>query len=154
MKYIGGVVLCLCLSCKGALYCACVWPCWCVTNSQTLHLAPPSLSFSFQDAIQLGFLPPDVDTVTLLPVLQQVFSDGQLAAKELELRNHAGKFGLSPRRRRQQFGAVSGQLNQIFFDYPFSVPSYFALITRALIVLEGIAVTGDENFDLFRAAYP
>ena len=37
---------------------------------------------------------------------------------------------------------MSGQLNQIFFDYPISVPSYFALITRALIVLEGIAVTG------------
>ena len=35
-----------------------------------------------------------------------------------------------------------------------SVPDYFALITRAMIVLEGIAVTGDPDFDLFRAAYP
>eukprot|EP00947_MAST-08B_sp_MAST-8B-sp1_P006624 g6624.t1 len=59
-----------------------------------------------------------------------------------------------PERRRQQFKAISNQLNQIFFDFPFSVPSYFALITRALIVLEGIAVTGDPNFDIFRAAYP
>ena len=29
-----------------------------------------------------------------------------------------------------------------------------ALITRALIVLEGIALTGDKSFDLFDAAYP
>ena len=34
------------------------------------------------------------------------------------------------------------------------VPDYFALITRAMIVLEGIAVTGDPEFDLFKAAYP
>jgi hypothetical protein len=35
-----------------------------------------------------------------------------------------------------------------------AVPAYFALITRAMIVLEGIAVTGDPEFDLFKAAYP
>ena len=34
------------------------------------------------------------------------------------------------------------------------MPEYFALITRALIVLEGIALTGDKDFDLFEAAYP
>ena len=56
--------------------------------------------------------------------------------------------------RRAQFGAVSRELNQIFFDFPFAVPEYFALITRALIVLEGIALTGDKDFDLFDAAYP
>ena len=42
----------------------------------------------------------------------------------------------------------------MFFEYPFLVPDYFALITRAMIVLEGIAVTGDPEFDLFKAAYP
>jgi predicted unusual protein kinase regulating ubiquinone biosynthesis (AarF/ABC1/UbiB family) len=50
--------------------------------------------------------------------------------------------------------AISGELNEIFFDYPFQVPDYFALITRALIVLEGIALTGDPDFDLFAASYP
>lgn len=50
--------------------------------------------------------------------------------------------------------AVSLDLNRIFFEYPFLVPDYFALITRAMIVLEGIAVTGDPEFDLFSAAYP
>merc|ERR1719238_682657 len=56
--------------------------------------------------------------------------------------------------KRAQFAAVSRDLNQIFFEFPFSVPEYFALITRALIVLEGIALVGDKDFDLFQAAYP
>ena len=56
--------------------------------------------------------------------------------------------------RRKQFWAVSFDLNKIFYLYPFLVPDYFALITRAMIVLEGIAVTGDPDFDLFQAAYP
>ena len=34
------------------------------------------------------------------------------------------------------------------------VPDYFALITKAMIVLEGIALTGDPEFDLFNSAYP
>ena len=50
--------------------------------------------------------------------------------------------------------SVPSDLNVIFYTYPFLVPAYFALITRAMIVLEGIAVTGDPNFDLFQSAYP
>ena len=53
-----------------------------------------------------------------------------------------------------QLKGVSRELNAVFFDYPFTVPAYFALITRALIVLEGIAVHGDPQFDIFAAAYP
>ena len=55
-------------------------------------------------------------------------------------------------RRRKRIAAVSAELNDIFFRYPFSVPEYFALITRALIVLEGIALTGQSDFDIFSAA--
>ena len=64
--------------------------------------------------------------------------------------SHKGGVGA----RRAQFGAISRDLNSIFFEYPFTVPPYFALITRALIVLEGIAVTGDRDFDLFAASFP
>jgi predicted unusual protein kinase regulating ubiquinone biosynthesis (AarF/ABC1/UbiB family) len=56
--------------------------------------------------------------------------------------------------RRKRFSAVSFDLNRVFFVYPFLVPDYFALITRAMVVLEGIAVTGDPDFDLFSSAYP
>merc|ERR1711865_80741 len=63
-------------------------------------------------------------------------------------------FDFKTQERRAQFKHISRDLNKIFYDFPFVVPEYFALITRALIVLEGIAVTGDPNFDIFAAAYP
>jgi len=56
--------------------------------------------------------------------------------------------------RNKRFMAVSYELNKIFFAFPFCVPDYFALLTRAMIVLEGIAVTGNPDFDLFSSAYP
>ncbi|KAJ8602666.1 hypothetical protein CTAYLR_004119 [Chrysophaeum taylorii] len=91
-------------------------------------------------AIDLDFLPPDVDRDALLPVLQRVFDAAKLAESSKE--------------RRETFRRVSRELNDIFFNYPFRVPEYFALITRALIILEGIALLGDADFDIFQAAYP
>ncbi|EJK55279.1 hypothetical protein THAOC_25001, partial [Thalassiosira oceanica] len=34
------------------------------------------------------------------------------------------------------------------------VPPFFALVTRGLGLLEGIALAGDPDFDIFRASYP
>ena len=124
-----------------------------------------------EDAIELGFLPQDVNKETLLPgmnlrisnhfralinsisvlALQKIFDDAQLAIKEEAMAQLRFKAVQS---RRKKFMAVSKDLNIVFYTYPFLVPAYFALITRAMIVLEGIAVTGDPNFDLFQSAYP
>lgn len=57
-------------------------------------------------------------------------------------------------RRRRHLRNISDDLNDIFFRFPFRVPDYFALITRALVVLEGIALTGDPHFDLLEGAFP
>ncbi len=35
-----------------------------------------------------------------------------------------------------------------------SVPPFFALVTRGLGLLEGIALVGDPSFDIFQASYP
>ena len=43
---------------------------------------------------------------------------------------------------------------QITFDYPFRIPPYFALIIRAIGVLEGIALVGDPEFALVDEAFP
>ena len=125
-----------------------------------------------EDAVTLRFLPADVDRAALLPPLRAVFAQGKLAAATFQASRKEGR-GKEPQRardgagdapsggeygavaaKRAQFAAISKELNQIFFDFPFAVPEYFALITRALIVLEGIALTGDKDFDLWRAAYP
>ena len=107
----------------------------------------PFTPSSRAQAITLRFLPPDVDREALLPPLRRVFEQGRLAAAT----QASESLGGGGRRRgggraaeysavaskRRQFAAISRDLNQIFFDFPFAVPEYFALITRALIVLEG-----------------
>jgi len=122
-----------------------------------VHLMQGDVPALIQDAIVLGFLPADVETVELLPALQRVFDQGRAVQAEMQ-RQQAEEGAAQPRyqvqRRRKQFRAISNELNQVFFEHPFMVPEYFALITRALVVLEGIAVTGDPDFDLFTSAYP
>lgn len=96
-----------------------------------------------------------MDKASLLPALEKIFDDAQLAMKEesqVEAIKKAKYKAIVTRRKR--FMAVSNDLNSIFFNYPFLVPDYFALITRAMIVLEGIAVTGNPEFDLYNSAYP
>ena len=122
------------------------------TMTKTIvHLMQGDVPGLVEDAIDLGFLPRDVDKSSLTPTLQKVFDSAQLAVTD-EVRN--GLTYKAIQGRRKKFMAVSGDLNKIFFLYPFLVPDYFALITRAMIVLEGIALTGDPDFDLFKAAYP
>ena len=121
------------------------------TRTMTLaivHLMQGDVGGLVQDAVQLGFLPEDVDKESLQPALQRVYDGAQLADEVTSAKFKAVA------RRRKKFWAVSFDLNRIFFEYPFLVPDYFALITRAMIVLEGIAVTGDPEFDLFSSAYP
>jgi len=131
------------------------------TESMTatiVHLMEGDVKGLLKDAVQLGFLPEDVDRSKLLPVLQNIFDEARIQAeKELvEIENPApgqSKY-TAMASRRKKFSVISEDLNQVFFEFPFLVPDYFALITRALIVLEGIAVTGDPGFDIFQAAYP
>merc|ERR1711992_255250 len=122
------------------------------TMTKTIvHLMQGDVPGLVQDAIELGFLPENVDKESLTPTLQKVFDSAQLALTDQVKQGLTFK---AIQGRRKQFWAVSFDLNKIFYLYPFLVPEYFALITRAMIVLEGIAVTGDPDFDLFKAAYP
>lgn len=113
-----------------------------------VHLMQGNTAELINDLIHLGFLPDDVDKKALLPILDTIFSKARLARAVI------GDDGFQSEKLGQQFKAVSSQLNEVFFEFPFIVPDYFALITRALIVLEGIAVIGDPKFDIFAASYP
>lgn len=94
------------------------------------------------DAKKLGFLPINYDTTEIQPILSKILSDGLLGG------------GSNLHIRKQKLMEISNELNEVFFKYPFSVPPFFALITRGLGLLEGIALNGDPEFDIFRASYP
>merc|ERR1712127_89156 len=57
-------------------------------------------------------------------------------------------------KRKRKLMEISNELNEIFFRYPFRVPGFFALVTRGLGLLEGIALVGDPDFDIFLASAP
>lgn len=91
-----------------------------------------------QDFINLGFIPKGTDTRPIVPALTKVF-DVALAGGGAKSIN---------------FQELSSDLAQITFDYPFTIPPYFALVIRAISVLEGIALVGNPNFAIIDEAYP
>lgn len=52
------------------------------------------------------------------------------------------------------FQDLAADLAEITFEYPFRIPPYFALVIRAISVLEGIALVGNPNFAIIDEAYP
>ncbi|KAG7338448.1 ABC1 family-domain containing protein [Nitzschia inconspicua] len=94
------------------------------------------------DTKELGFLPRDFDTEELKPILTKVLTGGLLES------------GSDMKKRKRKLMEISNELNEIFFRYPFQVPGFFALVTRGLGLLEGIALVGDPDFDIFMASAP
>lgn len=95
-----------------------------------------------RDAKDLGFLPQDMDVKDLKPILTKILTEGILES------------GSNLHSRKRKLMGISNELNEVFFQYEFSVPPFFALITRGLGLLEGIALSGDPDFDIFKASLP
>ncbi len=102
------------------------------------HLLNRDYSEIGQDFINLDFIPQGTDTKPIVPALTKVF-DVALAGGGAKSIN---------------FQELSADLAQITFDYPFRIPPYFALVIRAISVLEGIALVGNPNFAIIDEAYP
>jgi len=103
--------------------------------SHLVHRDYAEIGGDFQ---KLDFIPEGVDVKPIVPALSRVF-DAALAG--------GGARGIN-------FNELSADLAQITFDFPFRIPPYFALIIRAIGVLEGIALVGDPDFAIIDEAYP
>jgi len=78
-----------------------------------------------RDAKDLGFLPNDLDISELKPILTKILTTGLVES------------GSNLVERKRKLMSISEELNEVFFRYPFSVPPFFALVTRGLGLLEG-----------------
>jgi aarF domain-containing kinase len=102
------------------------------------HLINRDYSEIGQDFINLDFIPGGTDTRPIVPALAKVF-DVALAGGGAKSIN---------------FQELAADLAEITFEYPFRIPPYFALVIRAISVLEGIALVGNPNFAIIDEAYP
>ncbi|KAK3155643.1 hypothetical protein QOZ80_2BG0205850 [Eleusine coracana subsp. coracana] len=102
------------------------------------HLIHRDYDAIVKDFVKLGFIPDGVNLDPILPVLAKVFDQALEGGGAKNI----------------NFQELAADLAQITFDYPFRIPPYFALIIRAIGVLEGIALVGDPEFAIVDEAYP
>ncbi|KAJ6428318.1 hypothetical protein OIU84_023693 [Salix udensis] len=102
------------------------------------HLIHRDYGAIVKDFVKLGFISDGVNLEPILPVLAKVFDQALEGGGAKNL----------------NFQELASDLAQITFDYPFKIPPYFALIIRAIGVLEGIALVGNPDFAIVDEAYP
>ena len=102
-----------------------------------VHLINNDFNALAKDFQKLGFLSLKSDLTTIIPALEEVL--GGSLGESVESFN---------------FKAITDRFSELMFDYPFRVPARFALIIRAVVSQEGLALRLDPEFKIIAIAYP
>ena len=102
-----------------------------------VHLINRDFAGLAEDFQSLGFLSPSADLTPIVPALEEVLGGS--------LGDSVGSFN---------FKAITDRFSELMFDYPFRVPARFALIIRAVVSQEGLALRLDPTFRIIAVAYP
>ncbi len=102
-----------------------------------VHLFNNEFLLLAKDFQKLGFLSEDQDLELLVNPLKEVLGDS--------LGKEVGNFN---------FKEITDKFSKLMYSYPFRVPSRFALIIRAVVSQEGLALRLDPEFKIVRIAYP
>ncbi|WP_032514201.1 MULTISPECIES: ABC1 kinase family protein [Prochlorococcus] len=115
-----------------------------ITNSDRLtlikaivHIINDEYYLLAKDFQKLGFLTKEQNLHKLVEPLKDVLG-GSLSAE-------VGNFNLKN---------VTDKFSKLMYSYPFRVPSRFALIIRAVVSQEGLALRLDPEFKILKIAYP
>jgi len=115
-----------------------------ITNSDRLtlikaivHIINEEYYLLAKDFQKLGFLTKEQDLQKLVEPLKEVLG-GSFGAE-------VGNFNLKN---------VTDKFSKLMYSYPFRVPSRFALIIRAVVSQEGLALRLDPEFKILKIAYP
>jgi len=102
-----------------------------------VHLINRDFLALANDFVSLGFLNPKTDLEPILPALEEVLGGA--------LGENVGAFN---------FKAITDRFSELMYAYPFRVPARFALIIRAVVSQEGLALRLDPDFKIIQVAYP
>ncbi len=102
-----------------------------------LHTVQREYRLLVDDFVGMGFLKPEADRDALCrdltPIIDSRFADGLT---------------------RVRFRKMLFDFSEVCFEYPFRLPSEFTYVMRALLTLEGIALTINPKFNFVDAAMP
>ena len=122
-----------------------------------VHLANKDYPALVDDFIDLKILPDDCDRAKVVPLMDKALSPyvkgGGAKKYEAELKKIYNMDG-SISSTAGGFQAMTQDLLTVLNDIPFSIPPYFALLGRAVVTLEGIALLGNPDYKLVMEAYP
>ena len=102
-----------------------------------VHLINNEFLLLAEDFQKLGFLSEKQDLNYIVDPLREVLGDS--------LGKEVGNFN---------FKEITDKFSKLMYKYPFRVPSRFALIIRAVVSQEGLALRLDPEFKIVRIAYP
>lgn len=125
--------------------------------SAVIHLANKDYASLVDDFIRLKILPTDCDRAAIIPLMDKALSPyvkgGGAKKYEEELKK---MYGMEESVSSQVggFQAMTQDALTVLNDIPFSIPPYFAILGRAIVTLEGIALTGNEDYGIIMETYP
>lgn len=102
-----------------------------------VHLINRDFEGLAKDFVDLGFLNAKTDLTPIIPALEEVLGGA--------LGENVGSFN---------FKAITDRFSELMYAYPFRVPARFALIIRAVVSQEGLAMRLDPSFRIINVAYP
>ena len=102
-----------------------------------VHLINEEYLLLAKDFQKLGFLTKEQDLEIIVEPLKEILG-GSFGAE-------VGNFNLKN---------VTDKFSKLMYAYPFRVPSRFALIIRAVVSQEGLALRLDPEFKILKIAYP
>lgn len=97
--------------------------------------------------MHLGILPADANRPMIIPLMDKALTPyiqggGASRYTSKVLDNSGG------------FQSMTQDMLLVLNEVPFTIPPYFALLARAIVTLEGIALIGDPDYALILEAYP
>lgn len=126
--------------------------------SAVIHLANKDYASLVDDFMKLKILPADSNRAAVIPLMDKALSPyvkgggAKKYVEELEI-----LYGMEDGTMKSQVGgfqAMTQDALTVLNDIPFSIPPYFAILGRAIVTLEGVALTGDPDYGLIMEAYP
>ena len=127
--------------------------------SAVIHLANKNYAALVDDFVKLNILPTDSNRATIIPLMDKALTPyvkggGAKKYEEELLKLYGMEADGSMQSRVGGFQAMTQDALTVLQDVPFSIPPYFAILGRAIVTLEGVALSGNPDYGIIMEAYP